>query len=125
MSSQWIDLRVDQIWNSYLEEDPPLVFGLTLAFLLHAHEEIETKRGEMILLRAPRQAGQWAWASTQLCLPLGHAAPLRSALITGQRAALFPAWWAHFFTLLALCSLSFTVHFYICICVPVKYQICL
>ena len=30
------------------------MFGLTLAFLLHTHKEIETKRGVMILLRALR-----------------------------------------------------------------------
>lgn len=34
------DLRIDQIWISDLEEDPSLVFGLTLAFLLHAYKEI-------------------------------------------------------------------------------------
>lgn len=60
VNSQWIDLLIDQIWNSHLEEDPSLMFGLNLAFLLHTYEEIETKRGEMILLRALRQSGQWA-----------------------------------------------------------------
>lgn len=80
VNSQWVDLHVDQIWNSHLGQDLSLMFGLTLAFLLHVQEEVETKRGEMILLRALSHLGLlWTWASTQLCLSLGHAAPLGSA----------------------------------------------
>lgn len=43
----------------------PLHLDLFLLFLLHVQEEIETKRGEMILLRALSHLGPlWAWAST-------------------------------------------------------------
>lgn len=52
VNSQWVDVHVDHIWNCHLEQDPSLMFGLILAFLLHAHEEIETKSSEMILVRA-------------------------------------------------------------------------
>lgn len=72
VNSQWVDLRVDQIWNYRLEQDPSLILGLILTFLLHAHEEIETKRGEMILVRALGQSWKlWTWASTQPCRPSG------------------------------------------------------
>lgn len=58
VDSQCVDLHIDQIWNSHREQDPSLTFRLILACLLHAQEEIETKRGKMILLRALGQLGQ-------------------------------------------------------------------
>lgn len=73
LNSQWVDLNVDQIWNYHLEQDLSFPFGLILAFLLHAHEEIETKSGEMILLRVFGQSGQLlAWVSNQPYPPLWH-----------------------------------------------------
>ena len=81
------DLRVDQIWISDLEEDPSLVFGLTLAFLLYAHKEIETSRGEMILPGALRQLGHWA---SRPCPPSG-ARPSTISTHGGTEGCSFPA----------------------------------
>ena len=63
------------------------MFGLSLAFLLYAHKEIETKRGEMLLLGALRQSGHWA---SQPCPPSG-ARPSAISTRDGTEGCYFPA----------------------------------
>lgn len=105
MDSQWVDLLIGQIWNSHLEQDLSLTFRLILPFLLHAQEGIETKRGEMILLRALSQLGQLgAWTSFQPCLPFGHTAP--SVYPPRDRALPPPPSLPPVYLILTLCSLS-------------------
>lgn len=86
-------MRVDKIWNYIQRRTHPLYLDLFWLFWLHAHEKIETKRGEMILVGALGQSRQlWTCASAQPCPPFWMLPP-GSALTKGQSRP-FPALWA-------------------------------